>query len=81
MATPNAPGGETEMKTFKDFLMQYNMVSENCFTHCVNDLSSRDISDKEDKCSKNCLNKFLAMTQRLSTRFAEHQLLNSQSHS
>lgn len=41
MATPGAPGTETDMKTFKDFLMQYNMVSENCFSHCINDLTSR----------------------------------------
>uniref|UniRef100_A0A0K0E0F9 Mitochondrial import inner membrane translocase subunit n=1 Tax=Strongyloides stercoralis TaxID=6248 RepID=A0A0K0E0F9_STRER len=81
MATSNAPGMETDMKTFKDFLMQYNMVSENCFSHCINDLTTRDVSEKEDKCSKNCLDKFLRMTQRLSTRFAEHQLLNSQTHS
>uniref|UniRef100_A0A0N4ZQS8 Mitochondrial import inner membrane translocase subunit n=1 Tax=Parastrongyloides trichosuri TaxID=131310 RepID=A0A0N4ZQS8_PARTI len=79
MATPNNTGVDTDMKTFKDFLMQYNMVSENCFSHCVTDLTSRDVSDKEDSCSKNCLDKFLRMTQRLSTRFAEHQLLNSQS--
>jgi import inner membrane translocase subunit TIM9 len=38
----------------------------------------RNVSDKEDMCTKNCLNKFLKMTQRISTRFQEHQLLSAE---
>uniref|UniRef100_A0AC35UFF9 Zf-Tim10_DDP domain-containing protein n=1 Tax=Rhabditophanes sp. KR3021 TaxID=114890 RepID=A0AC35UFF9_9BILA len=77
MAAPPT-GVDTDMKTFKDFLIQYNSVSEACFSHCVTDLTSRDVTSKEDKCAQNCLQKFLKMTQRLSTRFAEHQLINAQ---
>ncbi|KAI6244148.1 Zf-Tim10-DDP domain-containing protein [Aphelenchoides fujianensis] len=69
---------ETDLRTFRDFLMQYNLVTENCFMACVQDFTSRNVSDKEEKCAKNCLNKFLKMTQRLSLRFQEHQLIQAE---
>ncbi|KAH7725305.1 TIN-9.1 protein [Aphelenchoides avenae] len=70
--------GEAELKTFKDFLMQYNLVSEQCFMACISDFTSRTVGDKEERCAKNCLEKYLKMTQRLSLRFQEHQLLNAE---
>uniref|UniRef100_A0A914DLK2 Mitochondrial import inner membrane translocase subunit n=1 Tax=Acrobeloides nanus TaxID=290746 RepID=A0A914DLK2_9BILA len=69
---------ESDLKTFRDFLIQYNMVTEQCFGSCIHDLTARTISDKEDKCTKNCLEKYLKMTQRLSLRFQEHQLLSAE---
>lgn len=33
----------------------------------------RIVSEKEERCSKNCLDKFLKMSQRLAIRFQEHQ--------
>ena len=38
----------------------------------------RTVSDKEEKCAKNCLDKYLKMTQRVSMRFQEHQLLSAE---
>ncbi|KAJ1370483.1 hypothetical protein KIN20_032211 [Parelaphostrongylus tenuis] len=67
MATPAAT--DTDLKTFRDFLMQYNNVTEQCFGACVNDLTARSITEKEEKCSINCLDKYLKMTQRVSLRF------------
>ncbi|TKR80741.1 hypothetical protein L596_014761 [Steinernema carpocapsae] len=78
MAVPTPNETETNLKTFRDFLMQYNLVTERCFTACVVDMGSRTVSDKEEKCSSNCLDKFLKMTQRLSLRFQEHQLLQNE---
>lgn len=85
---------ETDIKTFRDFLMQYNSVTEQCFIACVQDLTNRfvfftcipieimlirrTVSEKEERCAKNCLDKFLKMTQRLSMRFQEHQLIQSE---
>ncbi|KAK0404212.1 hypothetical protein QR680_017342 [Steinernema hermaphroditum] len=69
---------ETNLKTFRDFLMQYNLLTEQCFTACVNDMTTRVVSEKEEKCSTNCLDKYLKMTQRLSLRFQEHQLLQQE---
>ncbi|KAI6205279.1 Zf-Tim10-DDP domain-containing protein [Aphelenchoides besseyi] len=74
----NSDSTETDLQTFRDFLAQYNAVTEHCFTSCVQDLTSRVVSDKEEKCAKNCLNKFLKMTQRLSLRFQEHQLIQAE---
>ncbi|VDM53773.1 unnamed protein product [Angiostrongylus costaricensis] len=64
MAAPNA--GDKDLKAFRDFLTQYNTVTEQCFGACVNDLTARL---KEEKCSINCLDKYLKMTQRVSLRF------------
>ncbi|KAL3097844.1 hypothetical protein niasHS_000579 [Heterodera schachtii] len=67
---------DTDLRTFRDFLLQYNAVTEQCFDACIRDFTSRDISEKEERCSKNCMDKFLKAGQRLSMRFQEHQLLN-----
>lgn len=42
------------------------------------DLYLRTVSGKEESCSKNCLDKYLKMTQRLSMRFQEHQMLQAE---
>ncbi|GMT32731.1 hypothetical protein PFISCL1PPCAC_24028 [Pristionchus fissidentatus] len=69
---------DTDLKTFRDFLMQYNIVTEQCFGACVNDMTTRTVSEKEEKCSTFCLDKYLKMTQRMSLRFQEHQMMNSE---
>ncbi|VDN19309.1 unnamed protein product [Gongylonema pulchrum] len=69
---------ETDLKTFKDFLTQYNVVAEQCFMSCINDFTTRTVSDSEDQCCSNCLDKFLKMTQRMSLRFQEHQLIQNE---
>ncbi|KAH8367972.1 mitochondrial import inner membrane translocase subunit Tim9 [Drosophila suzukii] len=64
-----------QMKTFSDFLMSYNKLSEMCFTDCVRDFTSRDVKDSEEKCSLNCMEKYLKMNQRVSQRFQEFQVI------
>ncbi|EDW06727.1 mitochondrial import inner membrane translocase subunit Tim9 [Drosophila novamexicana] len=64
-----------QMKTFSDFLMSYNKLSEMCFTDCVRDFTSRDVKDSEEKCSLNCMEKYLKMNQRVSQRFQEFQMI------
>ncbi|XP_016968282.1 mitochondrial import inner membrane translocase subunit Tim9 [Drosophila biarmipes] len=64
-----------QMKTFSDFLMSYNKLSEMCFTDCVRDFTSRDVRDSEEKCSLNCMEKYLKMNQRVSQRFQEFQVI------
>lgn len=88
-----AESSETDLKTFRDFLIQYNSVTEQCFTVCVQDLTKRlllsfiasfysfhfrEVTEKEERCAKNCLDKFLKMTQRLSMRFQEHQIITAE---
>ncbi|EDV47203.1 mitochondrial import inner membrane translocase subunit Tim9 [Drosophila erecta] len=64
-----------QMKTFSDFLMSYNKLSEICFTDCIRDFTSRDVKDSEEKCSMNCMEKYLKMNQRVSQRFQEFQVI------
>lgn len=74
-----ANSSENDMRTFRDFLLQYNEVTEQCFNACVTDFSLRAVKDNESKCAQNCLDKYLKMTQRLSTRFQEHHLMQAES--
>uniref|UniRef100_A0A915DF35 Mitochondrial import inner membrane translocase subunit n=1 Tax=Ditylenchus dipsaci TaxID=166011 RepID=A0A915DF35_9BILA len=73
-----AVSSEADLRTFRDFLVQYNLVIEKCFNSCVVDFTSRTVGDKEERCSKNCLDKYLKMTQRVSTRFAEYQMVQAE---
>uniref|UniRef100_A0AAF5Q6I3 Mitochondrial import inner membrane translocase subunit n=1 Tax=Wuchereria bancrofti TaxID=6293 RepID=A0AAF5Q6I3_WUCBA len=40
---------ETDLKTFKDFLTQYNAVAEQCFTSCITDFTTRNDGKKSEK--------------------------------
>ncbi|XP_017782384.1 PREDICTED: mitochondrial import inner membrane translocase subunit Tim9-like [Nicrophorus vespilloides] len=64
-----------QIRTFKEFLINYNKVSELCFTDCVNDFTSRNVKGKEEKCAYTCMEKFLKTNQRISQRFSEFQML------
>ncbi|XP_044748644.1 mitochondrial import inner membrane translocase subunit Tim9 [Coccinella septempunctata] len=81
MSVPLPAGGGLEnvdpeqIKTFKDFLISYNKLSELCFNDCISDFTSRTIKNKEDRCALNCLEKFLKVNQRISQRFQEFQML------
>ncbi|VDD92713.1 unnamed protein product [Enterobius vermicularis] len=73
-----ATATDTDLKTFKDFLIQYNNVTEQCFGHCITDMTTRTVNEREEKCATNCLDKFLKMTQRLALRFQEYQMLQTE---
>ncbi|XP_059480131.1 mitochondrial import inner membrane translocase subunit Tim9 [Neocloeon triangulifer] len=64
-----------QIKSFRDFLVSYNKLSELCFSECVWDLTTRKVKDQEDKCAMNCMEKYLKMNQRISQRFQEFQVL------
>jgi len=57
----------------REFLMSYNKLSEWCFNDCIADFTTRKLSDHENKCATNCMDKYLKMTQRVSQRLQEHQ--------
>ncbi|CAG4952919.1 mitochondrial import inner membrane translocase subunit Tim9 [Colias croceus] len=64
-----------QIKTFKDFLVQYNKLSELCFNDCVHDFTSRTLRSAEEKCTINCMEKYLRTNQRVSQRFHEFQMI------
>ncbi|KAK0043276.1 mitochondrial import inner membrane translocase subunit Tim9 [Biomphalaria pfeifferi] len=60
---------------FREFLSQYNKITEQCFMACIHDFTSRRIISAENSCALNCLEKYMKMTNRISLRFQEHQLI------
>ncbi|KAK4317031.1 hypothetical protein Pmani_011843 [Petrolisthes manimaculis] len=66
---------EMQVKQFRDFLIQYNKLSESCFNDCVWDFTSRSVRGNEDNCAMNCVEKYTKVTQRISERFQELQML------
>ncbi|CAD7091772.1 unnamed protein product [Hermetia illucens] len=64
-----------QMKTFQDFLMSYNKLSEICFMDCIRDFTTRKVHSDEERCSLNCMEKYLKMNQRISQRFQEFQMI------
>ncbi|XP_076058841.1 translocase of inner membrane 9 isoform X2 [Oratosquilla oratoria] len=69
---------EVQVKQFREFLMQYNRLSESCFADCVWDFTSRTIKGQEDSCVTNCVDKYTKVTQRISERFQEIQMLSNE---
>ncbi|KAK7793547.1 hypothetical protein R5R35_000387 [Gryllus longicercus] len=64
-----------QIKSFKDFLMSYNKLSEHCFIDCAWDFTTREVKSQEEKCALNCMEKYLKMNQRVSQRFQEFQII------
>ena len=58
-----------QIKTFRDFMSNYNKLSEICFDDCVWDFTTRKVLNKESTCALNCAEKYLKMNQRVSARF------------
>lgn len=61
------------MRNFKDFLLLYNQISENCFKRCMNTFISRDISSDEDICVKKCVEKHVHGNHKMMEIFVEVQ--------
>lgn len=65
---------DQSVQQFKEFIRNYNRLSELCFDSCIWTFVSREVSSKENTCVQNCFQKFLKVNQRISQRFQEHQL-------
>ena len=70
---------DVEMKVFQEFLQSYNRLTQDCFKHCVNNFSSRKISNEEASCASKCVDKYLNTTQRISQRFQEYNAAMNES--
>lgn len=70
-----APSEVEQIKSFREFLVSYNRLSEICFLDCISDFTSRDVQKKEETCALNCMEKYLKMNQRISQRFQEFQMI------
>ncbi|XP_046980026.1 mitochondrial import inner membrane translocase subunit Tim9 [Schistocerca americana] len=79
MATSNSLAADSvtadQVKSFRDFLLSYNKLSEMCFMACAWDFTTRKVKNQEEKCALNCMEKYLSMNQRISQRFQEFQMI------
>ncbi|KAH7637061.1 mitochondrial import inner membrane translocase subunit Tim9 [Dermatophagoides farinae] len=64
---------DIEIKTFKDFFLNYNKLAEMCFMDCIHDFTFREVSKREEQCAENCFDKFVKLNNRISQRFQEIQ--------
>jgi import inner membrane translocase subunit TIM9 len=57
----------------KQFIHFFGGVVENCFSSCVDEFTTKTISNRESSCISRCVQKSIASQQRLRDRFDEHQ--------
>lgn len=67
-----------QIKSFREFLMSYNKLSEICFIDCAWDFTTRNVKSQEERCALNCTEKYLKMNQRISQRFQEYQMITNE---
>lgn len=48
-----------------------NLV-DGCFSACVNDFTSKAVTERENGCVTRCVQKYMSTGQRLAERFQEH---------
>ncbi|KAI0598564.1 mitochondrial intermembrane space translocase subunit [Biscogniauxia mediterranea] len=56
----------------KQFLGLFSNLVDHCFMSCVDDFTSKALSGRETGCVSRCVQKHMALSQRLSERFQEH---------
>ncbi|KAB0793570.1 hypothetical protein PPYR_09099 [Photinus pyralis] len=64
---------EANIRTFKDFLQLYNLLSHTCFKRCIDNLNTRNLDDNEIKCVEDCAEKFIRLNHRFMAIYVEHQ--------
>ncbi|KAK5639503.1 hypothetical protein RI129_011995 [Pyrocoelia pectoralis] len=64
---------EANIRTFKDFLQMYNLLSHTCFKRCIDNLNSRNLDSNEVKCVDDCSEKFIRLNHRFMAIYVEHQ--------
>ena len=60
-----------QIKNYKDFLTNYNKLSEFCFNDCISDFSTEKIWKGEKKCTLNCAEKRFKSSHEILTKFME----------
>jgi import inner membrane translocase subunit TIM9 len=63
-----------EEKQAKQFMSLFTFLVDNCFSDCVQEFTSKVLTDKEVNCTRNCTDKLLKMTNRIGKRMSEHSM-------
>ncbi|KAI1348289.1 mitochondrial import inner membrane translocase subunit tim-9 [Xylaria sp. FL0043] len=61
-----------QKRQIKEFLGLFSNLVDHCFMSCVDDFTSKSLSGRESGCVTRCVQKHMALSQRLSERFQEH---------
>ncbi|XP_050520035.1 mitochondrial import inner membrane translocase subunit Tim9-like [Daktulosphaira vitifoliae] len=64
---------EIYLKNIKEFLQNYNKITDECFTQCVYSFSQSKLSEEEQLCANNCVQKANSVGQKCMQGFIEHQ--------
>ncbi|XP_046670035.1 mitochondrial import inner membrane translocase subunit Tim10B [Homalodisca vitripennis] len=60
-------------RNLKDFLLQYNKISESCFSRCINTFGQRDMTLHEIHCSDLCVSKHTQLNLKVMSVYVEVQ--------
>lgn len=60
-----------QKRQVKEFLGVFGNLVDNCFTACINDFTSKSLTNQENGCIARCVQKSMALQGRLSERFQE----------
>lgn len=61
-----------QKRQMKEFMGLFSNLVDHCFISCIDDFSSKSLSTREQGCVTRCVQKQMAMSQRLAERFQEH---------
>ncbi|KAL2124008.1 hypothetical protein VTJ04DRAFT_373 [Mycothermus thermophilus] len=60
-----------QKRQVKEFMTAFGNLVDSCFSSCVDDFTSRALSNRETGCLSRCVAKSMATQARLGERFAE----------
>jgi len=64
---------EVQLKSIKEFLQNYNKITDDCFSQCVYTFSHSRLTHEEALCASNCVQKSKYVDQKCMQAFIEHQ--------
>ncbi|XP_031549353.1 mitochondrial import inner membrane translocase subunit Tim10 B-like [Actinia tenebrosa] len=68
----NPPSAEAvAARNFREFLMLYNKLTENCFSSCITNLNQRSLTSEETSCVEVCSSKWVNLNHRQMSVFME----------
>ncbi|GKZ18382.1 protein transporter tim9 [Aspergillus brasiliensis] len=60
-----------ERRQMKEFMTMYSKLVQRCFDDCVNDFTTKSLTNREEGCVLRCVDKFMKGSARLNERFQE----------
>ncbi|CAN8096694.1 unnamed protein product [Discula destructiva] len=61
-----------QKRQVKEFVGLFGNLVDSCFSACVNDFTSKAVTERENGCVARCVQKYMSTGQRLAERFQEH---------